>query len=93
MTTTIGLRELRQKASEYVRRAEAGERVTVTVAGRPAAELVPHSGLSWTPLDRVLNALSGPPLIPLERDQPEDLIDPWTTGNTLDTGDARDTGR
>ena len=31
----IGLRELRHKASELVRRAEAGEHLTVTVAGRP----------------------------------------------------------
>lgn len=38
---TAGLRELRQQASDLVRRAEAGERITVTVSGRAAAELGP----------------------------------------------------
>ena len=37
----IGLRELRQNASELIRRVEAGDSLTVTVAGRPAALLVP----------------------------------------------------
>lgn len=77
MATTIGLRELRQHASEYVRRAEAGERITVTVAGRPAAELAPVSGPAWTPLETALNVLSGPALAPWDRDGPERLIDPW----------------
>ncbi|HEY6795114.1 MAG TPA: type II toxin-antitoxin system prevent-host-death family antitoxin [Kineosporiaceae bacterium] len=35
----VGLREMRQNASDLVRRAEAGERLTITVAGRPAAVL------------------------------------------------------
>ncbi|MCP2255258.1 prevent-host-death family protein [Prauserella aidingensis] len=38
---TVGLRELRQDASELVRRVEAGAEVTITVAGRPSARLVP----------------------------------------------------
>ncbi len=37
----IGLREVRQNASELVRRAQAGERLTITVSGRPAASLGP----------------------------------------------------
>ncbi|MEJ7795740.1 MAG: type II toxin-antitoxin system prevent-host-death family antitoxin [Nocardioides sp.] len=41
---TAGLRELRQQASDLVRRAEAGERITVTVSGRAAAELGPARG-------------------------------------------------
>lgn len=39
-----GLRELRQNASELVRRVEAGGEVTITVAGRPSARLVPIDG-------------------------------------------------
>ena len=35
----IGIRELRQNASEYVRRAEAGETIEVTDRGRPVARL------------------------------------------------------
>lgn len=43
----VGLREMRQSASELVRRAESGERLTVTVAGRPAAVLGPIQGRRW----------------------------------------------
>ena len=41
---TIPLRELRNNASQIMRRVESGERLTVTVDGRPAADLVPHTG-------------------------------------------------
>lgn len=41
VTQTIGLRELRQNASEIVREVEAGETYDVTVSGRLAARLVP----------------------------------------------------
>jgi prevent-host-death family protein len=37
----IPSRELRNNVSEVLRRVEAGERLTVTVSGRPVAELVP----------------------------------------------------
>ena len=37
----IGIRELRQNASEYVRRAEKGETIEVTDRGRPVAQLTP----------------------------------------------------
>ena len=37
----VGLRELRQNASELVRRLEEGEEIVITVAGRPGARLVP----------------------------------------------------
>lgn len=43
----IGLRELRQNASELVKRAEAGETVVVTVSGRPAAQLAPVPRRRW----------------------------------------------
>ncbi len=43
----IGLRELRQHASDLVRRVEQGESITVTVSGRPAARLVPVVPASW----------------------------------------------
>jgi prevent-host-death family protein len=43
----VGLREMRQSASELVRRAEAGERLTITVAGRPAAVLGPINSRTW----------------------------------------------
>ncbi|MCE6999789.1 type II toxin-antitoxin system prevent-host-death family antitoxin [Saccharothrix sp. S26] len=38
---SIGLRDLRHHTSEYVRRAEAGERIAVTDHGRVVAEIGP----------------------------------------------------
>ena len=43
----IGLRELRQNASDIVRRVEAGDTITVTVSGRPAAQIVPVDRRTW----------------------------------------------
>jgi len=39
---TVGLKTLKTKLSEYVRRAAAGETVVITDRGRPVAELVQH---------------------------------------------------
>ncbi len=38
---TVGVRELRQRASELLRRVEAGETFEVTDRGRPVAVLAP----------------------------------------------------
>ncbi|MGL4743384.1 MAG: type II toxin-antitoxin system Phd/YefM family antitoxin [Phycicoccus sp.] len=57
----VGLREMRQQASELVRRAEGGERVTITVAGRPAAVLGPVSPRSWRTWAEVSDALQDGP--------------------------------
>lgn len=56
----VGLRELRQNASELVRRAEAGEHVTVTVAGRPAAMLGPVSPRAWRRWEDLTDVFTGP---------------------------------
>jgi prevent-host-death family protein len=39
--TQVGIRELRQRASELLRRVEAGETFEVTDRGRPVAVLAP----------------------------------------------------
>ena len=44
---SVGLRELRQQAPELVRRAETGEEIVVTVAGRPAAVIGPVRRERW----------------------------------------------
>lgn len=43
---TVGVRELRQRASEYLRQVEGGCSFEVTARGRPVALLVPlrHAG-------------------------------------------------
>ena len=38
---TIGVRELRQRASEYLKEVESGRTFQVTARGRPVARLVP----------------------------------------------------
>jgi prevent-host-death family protein len=38
---SIGIRALRQRASEYLRQVEAGRTLEVTARGRPVARLVP----------------------------------------------------
>ena len=48
---SIGIRELRQRASEYLRRVEAGETFQVTDRGRPVALLGPIPDVS--PLERL----------------------------------------
>ncbi|MCA0295445.1 MAG: type II toxin-antitoxin system prevent-host-death family antitoxin [Actinobacteria bacterium] len=47
MSANVDLRELRQNASELVRRAQAGEVITITVSGRPSARLVPAGSTHW----------------------------------------------
>jgi len=42
---SIGVRELRQRASEYLRDVEAGKTVEITARGRPVAMLVPLRGV------------------------------------------------
>lgn len=39
--TSVGVRELRQRASELLRRVEAGETIEITDRGRPVALLSP----------------------------------------------------
>lgn len=38
---TAGIRELKDNLSRYIRRIEAGERISITAHGRVVAELVP----------------------------------------------------
>lgn len=49
---SVGIRELRQHASRYVRMAQAGQRIPVTDRGKLVAYLVP-AGETGTLLDRL----------------------------------------
>jgi prevent-host-death family protein len=80
--TDIPLRELRNDASAVLRRVEDGERFTVTVSGRPVAQLVPlprrKSYLTW---EELTAAQADPGLYEeLRQTLPEttdDSEDPW----------------
>ena len=48
---STGIRELRQRASELLRRVEAGETIQITDRGRPVAVLAPLPDQS--PIDRL----------------------------------------
>lgn len=56
----VGLRELRQQASELVRRVEGGEVITITVSGRPAAQLVPAERRTWRRFEEIIELFAGP---------------------------------
>jgi prevent-host-death family protein len=44
---TIPQKELRNNVAAVLRRAEAGEEITITVAGRPVAQLGPTGRRRW----------------------------------------------
>jgi len=76
----VGLREMRQNASDLVRRAEAGERVTITVAGRPAAVLGPVAPRAWRTWDDVADLFNEPVDPDWEADRAlldDSPADPW----------------
>jgi len=80
---TVGLRELRQDASELVRRVEGGEEIEITVSGRPAARLVPVAPRRWQRWNDITDLFRGQPDPDWDRDR--DLIDqtpanPWERG-------------
>lgn len=76
----MGLRELRQDASDLVRRAQAGEEIIITVSGRPSARLVPPGPAQWRRWGDVAEMFTGPADPDWERDRElvgDDLTDPW----------------
>jgi prevent-host-death family protein len=83
---TIPQRELRNNVSDVLRRAEGGERFTITVNGRPVAELGPAQSGRFAPAQALAGILSGAPVDTrwaqeLDRMRREDhaaASDPWT---------------
>ncbi len=70
---TVGLRELRQNASDIVRRVESGEEIDVTVSGRLAARIVPAMPRRWRRWDDIADLFDGMSDPDWERDG--DLVD------------------
>lgn len=77
----IGVRELRQNASEILRKVEAGDTITVMASGRPVAKIVPLLGNQWVSGDRVKLIFKSPtdPKWDAERRAfgVEEISDPW----------------
>ncbi len=63
---TIPQRELRNRISQVLREVEAGERLRITVDGRPVADLIPVGGArrTYVPRDEVAELLRRAPLDP-----------------------------
>lgn len=85
--TMIPLRELRNEVSAVLRRAEAGEEMTVTVSGRPVARLGPLGSARprFVPTEDLLRRLEGhqadagltAELREMLPDTTDDIRDPW----------------
>lgn len=78
---SIGLRELRQNASEIVRRVEAGATVTITVSGRPAAVLHSAAARSWRRYEDIADLFAGPDDPTWEHDRAllgDTPVNPWS---------------
>ncbi len=83
--TDIPARELRNDVSGVLRRVQAGERLRVTVSGRPVAELIPlpqrQQTMSWSSVERHLEGGSADPglageLAELSPDSTDDVAVP-----------------
>jgi prevent-host-death family protein len=78
---TIPQKELRNHIGEVLRRAEAGEHITITVSGRPVAQLGPIRARQWVPNGQLDDLWSTPPDLTLDEDLATisgELTDPWT---------------
>ncbi|MEP6480307.1 MAG: type II toxin-antitoxin system prevent-host-death family antitoxin [Rhodoglobus sp.] len=78
----MGIRELRQQASDLVRRASAGEEIIIAVSGYPTARLVPLEGRRWRKGRDIAGLFSAAadPTWQLDRDSDgidERPADPW----------------
>jgi prevent-host-death family protein len=81
---TVGVRELRQRASELLRRVEAGESIEITDRGRPIAMLTPLP--DGDPLERLrtsgdlapatagMDSLPEPLALPAGHESPSEIL-------------------
>lgn len=77
--TSVGVRELRQRASELLRLVEAGETIQVTDRGRPVAVLAP------LPDRGRLEQLRATGDVTVAASSLDDLADPLVTPRNLPT--------
>jgi prevent-host-death family protein len=77
---TIPQKELRNHVGKILRRAEAGEQFTITVSGRPVAQLGPLRSRQWVPSGQLADLWATPPDRTLDEDLRAlggELPDPW----------------
>ena len=82
---SIGIRELRQHASRYLRDAQRGETIEITDRGRPIARLVPPA--DGGAVERLIAAGR---LAPPRRDVPDPAVLEPVTGVALPSQTLRD---
>lgn len=88
---TVGLKELRQNASELVREVEAGGEVTITVSGRPSVRMVPATPRTWRKPEDLASLFSsrGDDAWNADRDLvAQQILDPWEREDTAPAGGA-----
>ena len=86
--TSIGLRELRQDASDLVRRVEGGEEIGITVSGRLAARLVPAAPRRWQRWSDIAALFVGPPDTEWDADSDEIEQSPTNPWERAGEGDS-----
>lgn len=80
--STIPQKTLRNDVAAVLRRAEAGEEITITVSGRPVAMLGPLRRDVWVPSSELRDLWALPPDPALAGDLDEfggELRDPWAS--------------
>jgi prevent-host-death family protein len=77
--TSVGVRELRQRASELLRLVEKGETVEITDRGRPVARLTPLP--EGTPLEQLRAAGE----VDLASAETDDLPEPVTLPSSIES--------
>jgi prevent-host-death family protein len=75
-------KELRNNVADVLRRAEAGEEITITVSGRPVAQLGPLRKRRWVKGAELAALASLPPdpalMEDIERFEDGGFHDPWS---------------
>jgi prevent-host-death family protein len=68
--TSVGIRELKNRLSEYIQRVKAGERIIITERGKPVGQILPvqaeHSDRLANLVEAGLVEWNGQPLPPYE---------------------------